>query len=352
MAGGNEIGVGLIGYGLAGRLFHAPYIDAVPGLRITAIATSSPDRRALAAAEHPDATAVETADELVERGDVRVVVVVTPNRFHAPLALRALAAGRDVVVDKPIAMDIDEADMMLEAAARSGRLLTVYQNRRFDGDFVTVQRLIAGGALGAIDSLEARFERWSPVGDEWREQAAEAGGPLRDLGAHLIDQSLLLFGPVRRVWAEADRRRADSQVDDAVFVTLDHVAGVRSRLWTSLVASRPGPRLRVRGLSGEYIKDDLDPQENQLLAGLRPGADGFGEDPPERWGRLFATDGTSTAIPTERGDYSRFYELLRDALLGLGPAPVDPTDSLESLRIIEWAEEAARTGAVRTAGPP
>ena len=348
MASPGSIGVGMVGYGLAGRLFHAPYIDAVDGLRLAVIATSNSERQAQAAAEHPGATVVATVDELLDSGDVEMVVVVTPNRSHVPIGIRALEAGRHVVVDKPIAMDVPEAETLLEAAERSGRILSVYQNRRGDGDFLTVRSLLAAGTLGEIDSFEARFERWGVVGDQWREAAEEAGGPHRDLGAHLVDQSLVLFGGARRVFAQMDRRRAGSQVEDSTFIAIDHADGVRSRLWTSLIAARTGPRFRIRGLGGEYVKEDGDPQEDQLLAGLRPGDPGFGEDPPERWGRIYASDGSVTPVPTERGDYRWYYEGFRDAVRGTGERPVDPLDSVRGLRVMEAAEESARTGAVVT----
>jgi predicted dehydrogenase len=347
VAPSSDVGIGLVGYGLAGRLFHAPYIDAVDGLRIQAIATSHPDRRAQAASEHPEAAVVGSVDALVDHPDVEVVVVVTPNRSHAAIGTQALAAGRHVVVDKPIAMTTPEAEALVDAGERAGRILSVYQNRRWDGDFQTAQRLIDDRALGAIDSLEARFERWSQVGPEWRETAEEAGGPHRDLGAHLVDQSLLLFGDALRVFAQFDSRRPGSRVEDSTFMTIDHADGVRSRLWTSLIARRTGPRLRIRGLDGEFVKEDLDPQERQLLEGLRPRDPGFGEEPEERWGRLEA-GGSSTPVPTQRGDYSRYYELFRDAVRGLGPRPVDPADSVRGLRVLEAAERSARSGAVET----
>lgn len=340
----HSIGVGLVGYGLAGRSFHAPFIEAVDGLRLASIATSDPGRAARAAVEHPGAEVVGGADELLGRSDIDLVVVATPNRFHVPIAIRALATGRHVVVDKPIAMDIAEAERLIEAASAAGRLLSVFQNRRWDGDFMTLRRLIAEGTLGSIDSLEARFERSSPVGPEWRESALEAGGPLRDLGSHLVDQSLILFGPARRVWAQTDRRRPGTEVDDAVFIAIDHEGGVRSRLWTSLIAAHVGPRLRVRGLAGEYVKDDLDAQEAQLVGGMLPGEPGFGQEPPERYGRLYGMDGSVSRVPTEPGRYRAFYELMRDAVRGGGPVPVDPTDSLRVLRVLEAAERAASSG--------
>jgi len=343
-----DIGIGMVGYGLAGRLFHAPYISVVDGLRIRAIATSDPGRRAQALSDHPDAEVVGSVDALLARPDVEVVVVVTPNRSHAPIATQALGAARHVIVDKPIAMSVPEAERLIDAADRAGRLLSVYQNRRWDGDFQTVRSVIDSGALGAIDSLEARFERWAVVGPEWRETAEEAGGPHRDLGAHLVDQSLVLFGEATRVFAQMDSRRPGSRVEDSVFVAMDHANGVRSRLWTSLIAVPTGPRLRVRGLAGEYIKEDLDPQERQLLDGMRPTDPGFGEEPPERWGRLHSSDGARTVVPTKRGDYRRFYELFRDAVRGIGERPVDPADSVRGLRVLEAAERSARSGTVET----
>jgi predicted dehydrogenase len=346
MASADPIGVGIVGYGLAGRTFHAPFIEAVDGLRLAALATSTSERRERARAEHPEAAVVGSVDEILDRPDVEIVVVASPNRSHAPLGIRALSAGRHVVVDKPIAMDVGEAESLVAAAERAGRIVTVFQNRRWDGDFLTVRALVEAGTLGAIDSLEARFERWATVGDEWRETAGEAGGPLRDLGAHLVDQSLLLFGPARRVFAQVDRRRPGTRVEDSVFLAIDHASGVRSRLWTSLIAAHPGPRLRVRGLAGEYVRGGLDPQEAQLLSGMLPTDAGFGDDPPEQWGRLHLAGGTSVDAPTARGDYRRFYELLRDAVREGGAGPVDPADSIRGLRVLLAAETSARSGSV------
>src|SRR5690349_1395591 len=243
--GPGVIGVGIVGYGLAGRSFHAPFIEAIDGLRLAAIATTDPDRAARAAAEHPGAAVVDGVDAILSRDDVELVVVASPNRSHVPVGIRALERGRHVVVDKPIGMGVPEAESLIEAAARAGRVLSVFQNRRWDGDFLTVQALVDGGELGSIDSFETRFERWAAVADEWRESVEEAGGPHRDLGAHLIDQCLLLFGPVERVYAQIERRRPGTRVEDSAFVALDHADGVHSRVWTSLIAGRTGPRYRV-----------------------------------------------------------------------------------------------------------
>ncbi len=337
----DSIGVGLVGYGLAGRAFHAPFIEAVDGLVLQGIVTSDADRAAHAASEHPTARIVGDIDDLLRSDDIHLIVVATPNRLHVPLGRRALAAGKHVVVDKPIGLDSAEGETLITEAEDAGRVLSVFQNRRWDGDFLTLRDLIERGALGMIDSFESRFERWAPAGDGWRDGAAEAGGPVRDLGAHLVDQCLVLFGPVDRVWAQIDRRRPGSQVDDAAFMALDHACGVRSRLWMSLIASRTGPRLRVRGLGGEYLKEGLDIQEPRLVEGVVPTTTGFGDEPPKAWGSLRAPDGTVTPIPTKTGRYIAFYEGMRDAIRGDRASPVDPQDSVEVLRILEAAERSA-----------
>ncbi len=340
------IGVGLVGYGLAGRLFHAPFIVAVDGLRVAAVATTRPDRQAEAHADHPDARVVGSVDELLGLPDVDVVVVASPNLSHVPVGIQALEAGRHVVVDKPIGTSIPDAERLIEVAHRSGRILSVYQNRRWDGDFLTVRRLIDAGALGPIDSLESRFEIRVPLAEAWREDVEQGGGPHRDLGAHLVDQALLLFGRAEHVYAQMDRRRPGSGIDDSVFVAIEHAGRVRSLVWTSLIASWGRPRFRVRGLSGEFVKEQRDQQEARLLAGRRPTEPDFGDDAPADWGQLYTPDTPPSPVPTERGDYSRFYELFRDAVRGDGAVPVDPADSVRGLRVLEAAERSAGTGTV------
>jgi predicted dehydrogenase len=340
------LGIGLVGYGLAGRYFHAPFIAGVDGLRIVAIATTRDDRRADARLDHPDASIVDSVDALLERPDVDIVVLASPNRTHVPLGIRALEAGRHVVTDKPIATDVGSAESLVEVAVRTGRILSVYHNRRFDGDFLTVRSLVESGVLGPIDSLESRFEIRVPLADAWREDSEQSGGPHRDLGAHLVDQALLLFGDAVRVFGQLDRRRPQTGIDDSAFVAIEHVGGERSRLWTSLISPWGRPRFRVRGLAGEYVKDERDPQEERLLAGMKPSDPGFGDDPPERWGRIHAVDADPVAIRTEPGDYGRYYAAFRDAVRDGTPPPVDPLDAIRGLRVLEAAEESSRTGTV------
>ncbi|HMG51975.1 MAG TPA: Gfo/Idh/MocA family oxidoreductase [Kofleriaceae bacterium] len=341
--------VGLIGYGLAGRVFHAPLIAACPELALTAVVTRDPERRSALRVAHPEAAALDAPEQLWARASsLELVVVATPNRSHVPLARAALQAGLPVVVDKPFATTAAEARAVVDEARAQGRLLTVFQNRRWDGDFLTVRKLLAEGALGAVHRFESRFERWNPVPRPgWRESGdpAEAGGLLFDLGAHLIDQALQLFGPVRTVYAELDRRRPGVAVDDDAFVALTHASGARSQLWMTKVAAQRGPRFRVLGERAAFTKYGLDGQEPAMAAGGVPGSAGWGEEPPERWGVL-GEDGATRPVATEPGCYPRFYAAVAAALRGGGPPPVDPDDAVAALEIIEAARASAERGAV------
>jgi predicted dehydrogenase len=341
--------VGLLGYGLAGRVFHAPLIAAAPGLTLAAVVTRDPDRRAALQVAYPEAIALDTPEQLWARASsLDLVVVATPNRSHVPLARAALQAGLPVVVDKPLAPSAAEARALIEDARAKGLPLTVFQNRRWDGDFLTVRRLLAEGALGTVRRFESRFERWNPVPRQgWRERGdpAEAGGLLFDLGAHLVDQALQLFGPVRTVYAELDHRRPGVVVDDDAFVALTHVSGTRSHLWMSKVAAQRGPRFRVLGERAAFTKHGHDGQEPAMAAGGVPGCAGWGEDPPERWG-LVGEDGATRSVPTEAGSYPRFYEAVAAAVGRAAPVPVDPADAVAVLDLIEAARASAERGEV------
>ncbi len=333
--------VGIIGFGLSGRVFHAPLIEAVDGLELAAIVTGDPERRAQAAGAHPAARVVASVDELW--GLVDLVVVAAPNRAHVGLARAAIDRGLAVVVDKPLAPSAAAAEGLLAAGGR----LTVFQNRRWDGDFLTATRLVRDGTLGGVTRLESRYERFRPSVslERWRERPdpAEGGGLLLDLGAHLVDQACRLFGPPVGVYAEIDIRRPGGQVEDDVFVALEHGGRERSHLWMSSTAPLAGPRLRISGGAAGFETFGLDPQEGQLAAGLRPGEAGFGV--ASRPGRLVDADG-EREIALEPGAYQRFYEQVPAWLAGEAPAPVDPVDSLLGLRVIEAARQSAATGRV------
>ncbi|MFL5381952.1 MAG: Gfo/Idh/MocA family oxidoreductase [Longimicrobiaceae bacterium] len=341
----SPIRVGLIGYGLAGSAFHAPLIATTPGMALAAVVTSNPERAAQARAEHPGVMVVDSADRLWERAaGLDLVVVASPNRTHVPLGLQALEAGLPVVVDKPLAATSADARRLVNEALRRGLLLSVFQNRRWDGDFLTLRRLIAEAALGTVHRFESRFERWRPAPKPgWRERAdpAEAGGVLFDLGSHLIDQALVLFGPVSHVYAEIDRRRPGVEVDDDAYVALTHASGVRSHLWSSLAAAEQSGRFRVLGSRAAYVKTGLDVQEAALRAGGRPGSPDWGTEPPEHWGRLGAGD-EWRPVPTERGDYLAFYAAIAAALRDGSAPPVDPADAVAVLEVIEAAREASQ----------
>ncbi|HEY7233275.1 MAG TPA: Gfo/Idh/MocA family oxidoreductase [Gemmatimonadaceae bacterium] len=346
---GSPVRVGLIGYGLAGSAFHAPLIAALPQLKLTAIVTSDPERRAKAARDHPAARIVETADRLWDLArELDLVVVATPNRTHVPLARAALETGLAVVVDKPFAPTAAEARALIDEARSRQRMLTVYQNRRWDGDFITVRQLTAEGALGKVFRLESRLDRWRPIPKGgWRERGdpAEAGGLLYDLGSHLIDQALVLLGPAAKVYAELDRRRERMAVDDDAFVAITHISGARSHLSMSAVAAQPGARLRVLGSSAAYVKFGPDPQEDALRRGERPDRPDWGEDPREHWGTLGAGDDVRP-VPTAPGAYQGFYAAVAAALRDGALPPVDPNDAVAGLEVIEAAQRSAAEGQV------
>jgi predicted dehydrogenase len=318
---------GIAGYGLAGEVFHAPLIDSVDGIEVAGIVTTNPERQERARATYTGSAVVYGVDELWDRIDL--LVVATPNRAHVPLALAAVERGLPVVVDKPLASSLTDAELLLSTGGR----LTVFQNRRWDGDFLTLQDQIEGGQLGTVTRFESRFERFRPEVDAsgWRElaDAAEGGGLLLDLGAHLVDQARVLFGHPLWVYAELEMRRPGAQVEDDVFIALQHPNGVASHLWMSAVAPLHGPRFRVSGLERGFSSDGLDPQEAQLGEGLRPGDPGYGE-----------ADGL---VP---GAYQRFYEGVVAWLRDGAPPPVDPRDSLACMRVLDAARRSAETHSV------
>ncbi len=335
--------MGIVGYGLAGSVFHAPLIAATPGMEVAAVVTANPDRQVQAAADFPAAAVLSDARLLWE--DARsydLTVVAAPNRAHASLGHAALDAGLPVVIDKPLAASSDDGRRLDAAARERGLMLAVFHNRRWDGDMLTVQRLVGEGALGEVLRFESRFERWRPerAADAWRERGdpAEAGGVLFDLGSHLVDQALVLFGAVDDVYAEVERRRPGALVGDDVFIALRHTSGVRSHLWMSHLAGQAGPRMRVLGTEAAYVKWGLDPQEDALRAGARPGEAGWGREPRERWGTLGAGEDTRP-LETEPGAYDRFYDAVAEALREGKPAPVPAGEALAGLEILETALE-------------
>ncbi|KAA5830058.1 Gfo/Idh/MocA family oxidoreductase [Saccharopolyspora hirsuta] len=334
--------VGLVGYGVGGAIFHAPLIAAHPSLELSAVVTANPERQQQVRAEHPDTAVVDDVDSLLA-GELDLVVVASPNRTHVELATAALDAGLPVVVDKPFTPTAVEGRRLIEHAAAKGLMLTVFQNRRWDSDVRTVAKLIGDGELGRVHRFESRFERWSPTPKPtWRDSggAEDVAGILYDLGSHLIDQALQLFGPVASVYAEIDRRREGVRADDDSYLALTHVNGVRSHLWMSKVAAQPGPRFRVLGDRAAFTKHGLDPQEAALREGRLPVDDSWGREPEASWGVLGAGDDVRR-VPSERGDYLAFYDGVVESLREGTPPPVDPADAVAALDIISAAHRSA-----------
>ena len=275
-------------------------------MSLATIVTRDPGRRAARELGPSGRRPADDVEALWERAaEHDLVVVATPNRFHVPLGLAALEAGLPVVIDKPMAPTAEEGRRLMIDAAERDLFLTVFQNRRWDGDFLTVRRLISEDAFGPIVRFESRFERWRPQVREgaWRERGdpEEAGGLLFDLGSHLIDQAVVLFGPPLTVYAEVDRRRPCAEVDDDMFVALEHEEGVRSHLWMSVLAAIRGPRMRVLGLRAAFEKFGLDVQEQALSEGARPDDAAWGREPPDRWGRVSTGEDERTIETRARG---------------------------------------------------
>jgi scyllo-inositol 2-dehydrogenase (NADP+) len=337
--------VAIIGYGLAGSVFHAPLIASTPGLRVAAIVTHNAQRRSQAEQAHPDAVLYDTPDDLwADAARLDAVVIAAPNDAHAPLATTAIDLRLPVVVDKPLALDSNQARELVDHAEAEAVLLTVFQNRRWDSDQLTLQRLLRDNALGSVIRYESRFERWRPEArpDAWRERNSpeDGGGLLLDLGSHLVDQAIHLFGTVESVYAEIDNRRG-LPGDDDDFLALAHSSGVISHLHASALVGAPGPRLRVLGTEAALIVRDLDTQEDRLRAGERPDTvSDWGVEPEHARPRLIAGE-RSVPLEAERGDWPRFYALFAAAINGDGELPVDPHDAVRTMRVLDAARESA-----------
>ena len=342
--------IGLVGYGFGGRTFHAPLITSSPALQLVGVVTTSEQRVAALSADHPGLPAVASLSQLVELG-AEAVAISTATGSHTVVAAEAIALGLHLVVDKPLAVDAANAAGTVAAARDAGVRLTVYQNRRWDSDFLTVRRLLAEGALGDVHRFESRVERWSPVADPstWKVGATpEAGGGQRlDLITHLADQAVQLFGDVATVYAELDARRTGSASDDDAFLSLRHTSGVRSQLSASKVTGDTSRRIRVLGSEGAYVVGGFDGQEDALLAGRTPASEGdtWGVEDPAAWGAIHRGD-EAVVVPSERGRWDTFYPAFAAAVRGEGPVPVDPREAVRVLEILDAALVSSRESRV------
>ena len=330
-----DVRTGLVGYGFGGRFFHAPLLGGAPGTEFLGVVTTSPQRAEQVRGE----TGREVFGSLQALADAgaELVAISTPVTTHTALCEEALRLGLAVVCDKPFALDAASARGTVELAESLGVLLTAYQNRRRDSDFLTVLDLVAGGRLGSVTRFESRFERYEPDPGP----PAAGGGSLLDFGSHLVDQALVLLGPVAAVYAEHHHNAAG--LDDDVFVALTHVGGARSHLWGSWRQGSPGPRFRVTGTDATYVVPTLmDVQEELLLAGQTPG-EAWGVEPEDRWGHL-ATGDRREIVPTLPGRWDTFYPEVAAAVRGAGPVPVDPWDAVATATVLDAARRSADSG--------
>jgi len=333
--------LGLMGYGFAGATFHAPVIAHSGRTTLAVIATSQAER---ARSDYPQAQIVADFGALLARDDISCVVIATPNDTHFAMAQQALAAGKHVVVDKPVALSAQHARQLAQLAAAQGLLFAPFHNRRWDGDFMSLRSLIAENHLGRITHYESHFDRFRPeIPPRWREQAAHGGGLLFDLGPHLIDQALALFGPPQSVCATLRQQRAGAEVPDYAHLQLSYAHG-EVVLHASALAALAPPRFRVHGERGSYVSEVLDVQEDQLKAGLRPGQPGFGKNAPGCLRSIQSGQLVQTELAIRDGDYAGFYRALADSLLDHQPFPISAQDAVDVMTIIELALRSDATG--------
>ncbi len=333
--------IGLAGYGLGGRYFHAPLLASAANCEFLGVVTTSAERRRQVA-EDLGRPAFASLEELAGAG-AEAVAISTPAATHVTLTQQALRLGLAVACDKPFALDADSARRTVRLAEQLGVPLTVYQNRRWDSDFLTLRELLDNGSLGTLTRFESRFERFRPEPGP----PAAGGGTLLDFGSHLADQALLLAGPVSGVYAEMHHRDDPSGLDDDVFIALTHQGGVRSHLWGSWRQGAPGPRLRATGTSGTYVIQDPDGQEARLRSGASPASAGerWGAEPPQRWGRLVRGD-SAEPVPSAHGAWNLFYPAFAAAVRGAQPVPVDPWEAVATAAVLDAARTSAHTAQV------
>lgn len=329
----NSLAVALVGYGFAGKTFHAPLISAVEGLKLTHIVSSDPEK---VRRDWPSVTVVPAIDNVCKNTAVGLVVIATPNTSHFELTQKSLAAGKHVVVDKPFTLTVVDAEKLLAQAASARRVLSVFQDRRWDGDFITLRRLLHESPLGEVTHFESHYDRYRPeVRKRWRETPGPGSGIWFDLGPHLIDQALQLFGSPDSLFADlAAQRKGGSTVD--YFHTIMRYGVRRVILHGESFVSADLPRFIVHGTLGSYVKFGMDSQEDALKRGEKPGDPEWGADP--RPGTLYTwSDGRmkTRQVPPIRGNYAGYYESVRDAIIKGAPNPTTPQDILGAITVLE-----------------
>lgn len=338
----STIKVGLIGYGFGGAVFHAPMISAIKGLELSVIYTSNEEKVRL---NYPDVKVTTNIESIWNNTEIDLIVISTPNTTHYELAKRALQAGKHVVIDKPFVIDITEGEKLIELAKAKGKKLSVYQNRRWDSSFQTIRRLITEDKLGEIYSYEAHFDRFRPeVKDRWKERNEPGSGTLYDLGSHLIDQALQLFGKPLTVAADCLSQRQVSIATDYFHVILKYKS-LRVILHSGSLVRGRCPRYQIHGSKASFIKFGEDPQEKTLMEGQCPGMPGWGQEDESEYGEIITSDvKASVKIPSEVGAYEQFYEGMYQSIVSNAPVPVIPEQSLDVIRVIQLAERSSEEG--------
>ncbi|WP_158941420.1 Gfo/Idh/MocA family oxidoreductase [Granulicella sp. S190] len=347
-----EIGVAVIGFGLAGQVFHAPFVSAVPGLKLQAIVQRKGDEAGKA---YPSARILRSFEEALADSAVQLIVVGTPNETHFNLAKQALLAGKHVVIDKPFASTSEEALELQELALKQGLVLAPFHNRRWDGDFLTVKNILKDESVGRLVTYESHFDRFRPVprGNTWKEGASSANGLLFDLAPHLVDQALSLFGAPQGITASVRMDRDSTDIEDAFDITLEYPK-LRAHCRSSMLACDAAPRFLLHGTRGSFKKFGLDPQEPALLGGAKLPRMGEGEwlaDAKEHWGTLTVAPDpnepgilTRTQVKTELGDYRFYYANVRDAITGTAELTVKPQDGYRTIKLLEMARQSSLEG--------
>ena len=337
------IRVGLVGFGMAGRVFHAPLISSVEGLELAAVVERNSDD---AAQRYPGITTYRSVDELLADPSIKLVVVATPNSTHFPIAMQALQAIKSVVVDKPVALTSDQIRELADLAGGIGLHLFPFHNRRFDSDFQTIHKLIHDHSFGRLVHFASFFDRWRPglSTRAWKEEINE-GGILFDLGTHLIDEALMLFGLPSSVGAEISRERDSDGANDSFTIRLHYLTGFSATLGANCLSTLARPRVHLRGTRGNYWKWGLDSQEEALNKITKITHPDWGKEPEEKWGTLtIDVEGKieTRKVPSEVGDYRHFYEAVRDVLMGKSDVPPSkPAEAWRVARILEWAKESS-----------
>lgn len=336
------IRTGLVGFGHGGTIFHAPFLHAIDGLELAAILQRHGDS---AAQTYSGVTIVRSMPELLAVPDLDLIVISTPPSTHFELARQALDANKHVVLDKPFVATSDQARQLIELARARHRILSVYQNCRWDGDFKTLQQVLASNELGRLVTMESRYDRYrpGPRTKPWQEKTLPGNGVLHDLGAHLVDQALVLFGTPQAIVADVRLERDAAVVNDAFTLCL-HYPRLRVWLSSTMLARTPGPRFVAHGTLGSYVKYGLDPQERALQGGATLGGPHWGEEPEANWGTLATTHDDQPVerrIPTIPGDYRKYYENVRDAIWGVAPLAVTAEQGWRTIRLLELALESS-----------